>query len=114
MSFHPYCTSADLSTSLICIIFSSSIGRGAFYFTQGGWTEISQTITLSSSYTAQDGAFSISVNGQDTSINFDKVTYSAGFKGIFFSTFFGGNGADWAPPKDEHSYFKDFSVKINY
>ncbi|KAJ7253318.1 hypothetical protein B0H12DRAFT_593648 [Mycena haematopus] len=33
-----------------------------------------------------------------------------GFVGIFFSTFFGGNGAKYATPRDQYSWFKDFAM----
>ncbi|WVF71346.1 hypothetical protein IAT40_006149 [Kwoniella sp. CBS 6097] len=36
-----------------------------------------------------------------------------GFTGLFFSTFFGGHTSDWASPKDQYSYFKDFKVWVN-
>jgi len=36
-----------------------------------------------------------------------------GFKGIFFSTFFGGHDKDWATPKDQFVWFKDFELRIN-
>jgi len=52
--------------------------------------------------------------GIPTTINFNKVLYPAAFKGIFFSTFFGGHGEEWAARKDEHTYFKDFSVTVNH
>ncbi|KAK4688832.1 hypothetical protein P7C73_g1269, partial [Tremellales sp. Uapishka_1] len=38
---------------------------------------------------------------------------SIGFIGLFFSTFFGGHTADWATPKDQYTYFKDFAMSIN-
>ena len=36
-----------------------------------------------------------------------------GFIGLFFSTFFGGHTADWASPKDQYTYFRDFGMWIN-
>ncbi|WWC70161.1 uncharacterized protein I206_104109 [Kwoniella pini CBS 10737] len=36
-----------------------------------------------------------------------------GFIGLFFSTFFGGHTQDWASPKDQYTYFKDFKMWIN-
>ena len=38
---------------------------------------------------------------------------SVGFIGLFFSTFFGGHTSDWASPKDQYSYFRDFGMWIN-
>ncbi|KAI0062066.1 hypothetical protein BV25DRAFT_1991733 [Artomyces pyxidatus] len=36
-----------------------------------------------------------------------------GFSGIFFSTFFGGHEKDFATPKDQWVWFRDFSLSIN-
>ncbi|KAL0575381.1 hypothetical protein V5O48_006594 [Marasmius crinis-equi] len=36
-----------------------------------------------------------------------------GFAGIFFSTFFGGHRPDWASPRDQYAWFKDFSLTRN-
>jgi len=36
-----------------------------------------------------------------------------GFIGLFFSTFFGGHTADWATPKDQVTYYKDFEMWAN-
>ncbi|WWC94571.1 hypothetical protein V866_001418 [Kwoniella sp. B9012] len=36
-----------------------------------------------------------------------------GFIGLFFSTFFGGHTSDWASPKDQYTYFRDFKMWIN-
>ncbi|KAI8999113.1 hypothetical protein BD414DRAFT_527118 [Trametes punicea] len=36
-----------------------------------------------------------------------------GFTGLFFSTFFGGHEPKYASPKDQFTWFKDFSMTIN-
>ncbi|WWC89137.1 uncharacterized protein L201_004055 [Kwoniella dendrophila CBS 6074] len=36
-----------------------------------------------------------------------------GFIGLFFSTFFGGHDPDWASPKDQYTYFRDFKMWTN-
>ncbi|KIK82254.1 polysaccharide lyase family 14 protein [Paxillus rubicundulus Ve08.2h10] len=35
----------------------------------------------------------------------------AEFIGLFFSTFFGGHGEEYATPKDQYTWFKDFAIK---
>ncbi|KAF9228980.1 hypothetical protein BS17DRAFT_763616 [Gyrodon lividus] len=35
----------------------------------------------------------------------------AEFLGLFFSTFFGGHGEEYATPKDQYTWFKDFAIK---
>ncbi|WP_260479028.1 polysaccharide lyase [Kibdelosporangium aridum] len=32
------------------------------------------------------------------------------FKGVFFSTFFGGHDTSWGPKREVHAYFSDFSI----
>ena len=64
---------------------SSSLGRGALNYTRGGWTNISQTITLSTNATHPNGIFDIKVDGQQA-IYYDQVFYPTGIKGILFST----------------------------
>ena len=41
------------------------------------------------------------------------TTCDVGFLGLFFSTFFGGHTADWASPRDQHTYFREFKMRIN-
>lgn len=41
------------------------------------------------------------------------TTSSAGFSGIFMSTFFGGSDAStWSPSSDQKAYFSDFSLGV--
>ncbi|EJU05879.1 NADP-binding protein [Dacryopinax primogenitus] len=37
-----------------------------------------------------------------------------GFSGIFFSTFFGGSGPEWATPEETWTWFKDFELVVHY
>jgi len=88
----------------------------------------------------QDGGFLLEVNGRVT-LDLSDVFYREdvepiGFKGIFFryvlsvfttrrvarlnsstlwavSTFFGGHDKEWATPKDQFVWFKDFELSIN-
>ncbi|GAC95629.1 alginate lyase [Pseudozyma hubeiensis SY62] len=92
--------------------YGISLGRGSFNYTIGGWTNISQTITLSTNKSHPNGTVDITVNNV-RAIYYDQVYWPASIKGILFSTFFGGATKDWATPIDQYSYFKDFSVRIN-
>ncbi|SPO19937.1 uncharacterized protein UTRI_00328_B [Ustilago trichophora] len=92
--------------------YGISLGRGALNYSRGGWTEISQTITLSTNDSHPNGIFDIKVNGSQA-IYYDQVYYPTGIKGVLFSTFFGGATRDWATPVDQYSYFRAFSVRIN-
>ncbi|PWN50341.1 hypothetical protein IE53DRAFT_315976 [Violaceomyces palustris] len=93
--------------------YGISVGRGSFRFRRGAWNHISQTIQLNSSPTSKDGGFIIRFEGQQVVRFENKVFYPASFKGIFFSTFYGGHGQDWSPSSDQKSYFRDFSVSID-
>ncbi|KAJ7184514.1 hypothetical protein C8R46DRAFT_461965 [Mycena filopes] len=42
-----------------------------------------------------------------------QATYPIPFCGIFFSTFFGGHGKEYATPKDQFVWFKDFNLVYN-
>ncbi|KZT37219.1 hypothetical protein SISSUDRAFT_1048759 [Sistotremastrum suecicum HHB10207 ss-3] len=35
------------------------------------------------------------------------------FSGLFFSTFFGGHESEYATPKDQYTWFKDFAISID-
>jgi len=39
---------------------------------------------------------------------------AVGFSGLFFSTFFGGSSQDYATPVDQFTWFKNFSMVINF
>ncbi|KAG8886012.1 hypothetical protein FRB97_008550 [Tulasnella sp. 331] len=169
--------------------YGLSIGRGSFYFTLGGWTNVKQTVRLNTPGIA-DGGFELEVNGKiamvvngvyyresmqsvnsmssaptrrtfklkskadihrrwsfgfpgplfDTPIpavsaedigngqnriqRLPKIGITnilnappkrpsvIGFKGIFFSTFFGGHEDDWATPTDQRTFFKEFAMMI--
>lgn len=35
-----------------------------------------------------------------------------GYVGLFFSTFFGGHDEEYATPREQHVWFKDFRIRI--
>ncbi|KAK7688891.1 hypothetical protein QCA50_007582 [Cerrena zonata] len=45
--------------------------------------------------------------------DFAHVSEPAGFIGMFFSTFFGGHDSQYATPRDQYAWFKDFAMSIN-
>ncbi|KAH7106758.1 hypothetical protein BKA62DRAFT_215197 [Auriculariales sp. MPI-PUGE-AT-0066] len=65
------CSTAPVS--LCDTSYGMSIGRGAFSFPRGGWTRVSQTVSLNTPGTA-DGSFTLNVNGR-TALNVDGVYY---------------------------------------
>ncbi|KAE8269199.1 hypothetical protein A4X09_0g3142 [Tilletia walkeri] len=93
--------------------YGISVGRGSFKFHTGAWTHIQQTLTMGSHNSSRpDGALDVVVDGVRR-FSFDKVYYPARTRGLFFSTFFGGHGDDWASPVDQKAWFRDFSISID-
>ncbi|KAJ3219717.1 hypothetical protein HK099_004612 [Clydaea vesicula] len=86
-----------------------SVGRGSFTFATGSWLPICQVIRA----TTTKGEMKVYINGDaNPVINWENLVYAqSGFTGIQFGTFFGG-GSDDASPKQQHSYFKNFSLEI--
>lgn len=94
--------------------YGASIGRGAFKFTTGAWTTVSERVRLNDVGKA-NGELELFVNGQSV-INVKGLILrdsSAGrMRGIQMQTFFGGSSPDFASPKTQNAYFSDFSVAI--
>ncbi|KAI0263749.1 hypothetical protein BC834DRAFT_791831, partial [Gloeopeniophorella convolvens] len=84
--------------------YGLSIARGSFKFARGSWTHLRQTVVLNTPG-VQDGGFLLEINGRVT-LNRADVFYRD-------NTFFGGHETDWASPKDQLVWFKDFSLSIN-
>ncbi|PWN43052.1 polysaccharide lyase family 14 protein, partial [Ceraceosorus guamensis] len=91
--------------------YGLSLGRGSFSFTRGAWTRLTQTIELGIGANVQDGKLTVYSNGRQV-LHFDRVAFPAAHKGLFFSTFFGGHGDEWATPRPQAVYFKGFRVTI--
>ncbi|CCO29473.1 polysaccharide lyase family 14 protein [Rhizoctonia solani AG-1 IB] len=53
------------------------------------------------------------VTGRPEVVNLAAARKVPGFSGIFFSTFFGGHTPNFATPKDQRIWFKDFSLIVN-
>lgn len=81
-------------------------------FTPGTWYTIRQFVKLNSPGNA-DGVIKVWVNDQlgltRSNLRF-RTTSSLQIDRLFFSTFFGGSTAEWAPSKDEYVFFDDFKV----
>ncbi|SGY43623.1 BQ5605_C001g00039 [Microbotryum silenes-dioicae] len=116
--------------------YGIQISLGAFNFTVGGWTTVTQLVgmntptlangwlyvyindtlvsTPSQCMTTTVGSFILSLLVfwqviQHTGIVFrsdPNVTLSR----VLFSTFFGGSTSAWYPSKTQHAYFRDFKV----
>ncbi|KAG7531042.1 hypothetical protein FFLO_04597 [Filobasidium floriforme] len=94
--------------------YGDSIGRGSFYFTPGQWVTVAQHIKLNDIGSSNgaieifvDGVSKLNVQGIELRTRGDSV-----FRGIQAQTFFGGHSTDWASPKDQTAWFKDWSLAI--
>ncbi|CAE6452980.1 unnamed protein product [Rhizoctonia solani] len=63
--------------------------------------------------TAVSQARAAKVAGHPELVNLAARRKVPGFSGIFFSTFFGGHTPNFATPKDQKIWFKDFSLTVN-
>lgn len=83
-----------------------------FFFQPGKWYTIKQFIQMNTPG-IRDGIIKIWVDGEQMlHFKFAKFrnTEDLGVNLFYFSTFFGGSGSEWAPPKDEHVFFDDIVV----
>lgn len=88
-----------------------SLGRGAWHFAPGRWTELELEVVLNRP-AAADGVLRAWADGQlmveETGVTFRTVE-ALTVRGIFFSTFFGGSDPSWASPRDQHADFALFA-----
>ncbi|KAM5542808.1 hypothetical protein V8D89_003769 [Ganoderma adspersum] len=95
-------------------VFGASVGRGAFKFTPGKRNTIGQRIRLNDVGKA-NGELELFVDGKSVFTVPGLVLRTAAsgrIRGIQMQSFFGGNDASWATPKDQNVFFGDFSVAI--
>ncbi|TBU29332.1 hypothetical protein BD309DRAFT_357697 [Dichomitus squalens] len=95
-------------------VFGASVGRGSFSFTPGTRTTIGQRVKLNDVGQA-NGELELFVDGKSmfTVPGLVLRTADSGrIRGIQMQSFFGGNDASWATPKDQNVFFGDFSVAI--
>jgi len=94
--------------------FGTSMGRGLFGFTPGAWNKVSLLVRLNNPPNKANGILQLYYN-DELAVNQTNLQYRSADKinsvgGLFFSTFYGGSDSSWAPPKDEHSYFRNFQM----
>ncbi|CAG5120212.1 unnamed protein product [Candidula unifasciata] len=98
--------------------YGHSIGRGKIKFQNGVWQTVTEQVHLNT-IGHTDGWVKIcnQVHGQDqqcyTASNL-RMRNEANYhnRGIFFTTFFGGNDPEDAAPNDCHTYFKELHLQI--
>ncbi|TFK22687.1 hypothetical protein FA15DRAFT_595660 [Coprinopsis marcescibilis] len=94
--------------------YGTSVGHGAFSFTTGSWTTVSERVRLNDAGKA-NGQLQLFVNGKSV-INLGGLILrdsAAGrIRGLQMQTFFGGSKPEFATPKDQEVFFSDFSVAV--
>jgi hypothetical protein len=94
--------------------YGASIGRGSFKFPSGKWTTVSERVKLND-VGKDNGELELFVGGMSV-INVDGLTLrnsaTGRIRGLQVQSFFGGHEESWASPKNQSSYFTDFSVAI--
>lgn len=92
--------------------WGTSLGRGSFQFEPGRWHCLEQEVALNTPGRS-DGIIRVWLDGRPVFATSDLLFRTAPalrIEGIFFSTFFGGHDASWAPPADTHADFADFAL----
>jgi hypothetical protein len=93
-------------------LFGTSLGRGNFSFTAGVWQCLEEEVRLNTPG-ASDGVVRAWLDGKLVYQNEHLFFRSVGtlqIEGVFFSTFFGGADASWAPTRDQHADFAHFAT----
>jgi hypothetical protein len=92
--------------------FGTSLGRGSFSFTPGKWHCLEQQVVLNDPGVANgivrawlDGALVY----ENRALVY-RTARSLQIEGVFFSTFFGGGDASWAPNRDWTADFAHFAT----
>ncbi|WP_210407903.1 polysaccharide lyase [Allokutzneria sp. NRRL B-24872] len=89
--------------------YGKDVGLGSWRFAADGQTHtVEQAITRSTGNVTvwYDGRQVLSTNAVD---GIGKIP----FRGVFFSTFFGGHDTSWGPKSTVHAYFSNFTVSTS-
>ncbi|MBN2530455.1 MAG: hypothetical protein JXR76_28975 [Deltaproteobacteria bacterium] len=96
-----------------------NLGGGSRYFIPGQWHCVETFIGMNTvngegeTNAAYDGQVRSWLDGElaleRTDVRF-RYTNDFAIDGFYFSTFFGGSTAEWAPVKDEHAMFDNFVI----
>ncbi|GAA5946534.1 hypothetical protein JCM3765_000284 [Sporobolomyces pararoseus] len=103
-----FCRQSDVACN---DVYGISLSRGSFDFSAGGWTTITQLVSLNTPGYA-NGLLYLWANGSlalaHTGIVW-RVTEDVTISKIMFSTFFGGSDSSWNS-QGGRSYFRNFEV----
>eukprot|EP00887_Chlorella_sp_A99_P007963 scaffold12.g7963.t1 len=90
-----------------------SFMRGALRFVPGRWHRIALTVRLND-LGQRNGLVEVKLNGQ-RAIYWDQIMWRVAgdlfMDSIYFSVWFGGSDASWAPRRDTHLLFRDIRLR---
>jgi len=93
--------------------FGISFGRGSFRLQPGQWNRISLLVQLNSDPQIANGQIQVFYNDvlalTQQNLQFRR-TSDLDIGGMFFSTFYGGSDASWAPSNTTHAYFRNVQL----
>ncbi|TCD71233.1 hypothetical protein EIP91_011711 [Steccherinum ochraceum] len=93
--------------------FGTSLDRGSFQFTPAQWGRVTMLVRLNSPVNSVNGQVELYFNNV-LAANFSDIEYRSSsvinVGGFYFSTFFGGNDASWAPNDTTHAYFRNIQL----
>ncbi|KAF9653631.1 hypothetical protein BDM02DRAFT_3086800 [Thelephora ganbajun] len=93
--------------------FGISLDRGAFTFQAGQWNRINLLVQLNSDPHIANGQIQVFYNDvlaiTQQNLQFRR-TSDLTVGGMFFSTFYGGSDASWAPSNTTHAYFRNVQL----
>ncbi|WP_205742703.1 polysaccharide lyase [Onishia niordana] len=92
--------------------YGVSVGRGRWSFPSGQWVTVEQELVLNDPQ-QENGLARVWIDGrpvlEQRGILY-RTTDALTIDGLMFSTFFGGHGADWRTPRDQHADFAGFRL----
>jgi len=94
--------------------FGDSVGTGSWTWKKNAWNTIAMRVKLNDAGT-NNGLQTIWFNGEQVLHvpNLEiRLSNDIKFQGIMAQTFFGGGDSSYAPPNEEHAWFKDWSLAI--
>ncbi|KAI0337208.1 hypothetical protein BDW22DRAFT_1340232 [Trametopsis cervina] len=95
-------------------VYGASVGRGSFNWKAGGSTTVSIRVRLND-VGKENGELELWANGESV-ISVGGLVIrdkDAGrIRGVQMQTFFGGSTSDWASPKTQKTWFRDFTLAV--
>jgi len=91
--------------------FGWSLNRDSFLFLRNAWTHVEETVTLNTPG-QRNGVLAVKINGQEI-LRYNNIVFRTAqfpnvrIEGMDFETFFGGNGPEWASPRDQLTKFTE-------